>query len=145
MRLASLSTLSLVAGLGLVGCFGGDADEDDDDGDGSGITPPGMGGGGGGGGGPDPSSDDDGDGYTFAEEEAAGTNPDYAYSHPYTGDYNVGNCEDGVAEGDAGASGSAYAVGDIAANFSLMDQHGEMVDLYSFCGKTVMLVSGAFW
>ena len=143
MRLASLSILSLVVGLGLVGCFGSDADEDDD-GDGGGVGLPGMGGGGGGGG-PDPSSDDDGDGFTYAEEEAAGTNPDYAYSHPYTGDYNVGFCADGVAEGDAGPSGSAYAVGDIAANFSLMDQHGEMVDLYSFCGKTVMLVSGAFW
>ena len=36
-------------------------------------------------------------------------------------------------------------VGDVPRNFSMLDQHGEYVDLYSFCGRTVMLVSGAFW
>ena len=36
-------------------------------------------------------------------------------------------------------------VGDVVENFTLLDQHGEMVDLYSFCGQTVSLVFGAFW
>ena len=30
-------------------------------------------------------------------------------------------------------------------NFTLSDQHGEQVDLYSFCGQYVMLAVGAFW
>ena len=42
---------------------------------------------------PDPNADDDGDGFTNAEEEEAGTNPDYAYSRPYEGGYNVGFCD----------------------------------------------------
>ena len=155
----------LAAALVLGGCFDTSddkSDEDDEDDDffadggsgGGGETGGGEEGGGeegGGSTGADPDADDDGDGFTNAEEEEAGTNPDYEYSHPYTGDYNVGRCEDGVASGTPGPSGTdsyggpLYKVGDIAENFSLMDQHGEMVDLYSFCGQTVMLVSGAFW
>ena len=39
-----------------------------------------------------PEDDPDGDGYSNEEEQAAGTNPNYGYSHPYTGDYRVGYC-----------------------------------------------------
>ena len=179
MRLSTLTPWFLLGALALGGCFSSDVDDDDDDDDGSGFGFPGgeegggadggegTGGGdeggsggsgdeggtdeGGGSDGSDPNADDDGDGWTNAEEEAAGTNPDYEYSHPYTGDYNVGYCADGIASGSKGPSGKdsygypLYKPGDIAENFSLMDQHGEMVDLYSFCGQTVMLVFGAFW
>ncbi len=150
MRLMSLTPWVLVGGLVLAGCFGSGGGDEDDDGDavGDGSGPPGWGGGGsdgGGGGGADQNSDDDGDGFTYAEELEAGTNPDYEYSRPYIGSYNVGFCADGVAEGTPGPSGSTYAVGDVMDNFSMMDQNGEEVSLYSFCGHTVMLVTGAFW
>jgi len=102
-------------------------------------------------------ADTDADGWSDGDEVAGGTNPLYAYSHPYTGGYNVGFCEEGLpaATGPTGACSASfhgttyewdcYQVGDVVENFSLVDQHGEMVDLYSFCGQVVTLVSGAFW
>ena len=36
-------------------------------------------------------------------------------------------------------------VGDITADIELMDQFGETVRLYDFCGRAILLVSGAFW
>lgn len=93
--------------------------------------------------------DSDGDGYADGAEVDAGTNPAFAYSHPYTADYQVGWCADGLpdATGPSGSNGSTalYQPGDIPENFTLMDQNGDQVDLYSFCGQTIMLVSGAFW
>jgi hypothetical protein len=90
--------------------------------------------------------DADGDGYTTGEEQQAGTNPNYAYSHPYTGGYNVGFCET-EPTGPTGDNGyaAAYQEGDVVENFTLTDQYGESVDLYSFCGQNVMLAIGAFW
>ena len=40
---------------------------------------------------------------------------------------------------------NTWTEGDVAANFTLEDQHGEMVDLYSFCGHNVMIAFGASW
>ncbi|MDG1478539.1 MAG: hypothetical protein P8R54_03065 [Myxococcota bacterium] len=119
----------------------------------------------------DPNADDDGDGLTNAEEDFYGTDPDasdsdgdgysdgdevnthdtnpaYAYSHPYTGNYSVGWCETPPAPtGPSGSGdyGPLYQVGDVASNFTLSDQHGESVDLYSFCGQYIMIAFGAFW
>ncbi|MFH1468874.1 MAG: thrombospondin type 3 repeat-containing protein [Pseudomonadota bacterium] len=102
-------------------------------------------------------ADTDGDGFSDGDEISAWTNPAFAYSHPYTGGYNVGWCEDGLPEatgptGDCSTSihGNTYSwdcyqVGDVLENFSLMDQFGEMVDLYSFCGQVISIVNGAFW
>ena len=91
------------------------------------------------------SPDSDGDGFSDAAEERAGTNPDYVYSHPYEeGDYAVGFCSDGIADGN-GPSSDIYQAGDVAQNFTLRDQYEQEVDLYSFCGKQVMIVFGAFW
>ncbi len=112
--------------------------------------------GGGNGGGSSPDADDDGDGFTNAEEEEAGTNPDYAFSRPYTGGYNVGFCD--TPPEPTGATGTAsmvyegttyewptLAVGDVPPNITMMDQHGEQVDLYSFCGKNIMIAMSAGW
>ncbi len=126
----------------LVACDDGAGDKDDDSSDGlpglngdDGILP-GSGG------------DSDGDGWSNSEENAAGTNPDVSYSHPYTGGYNVGWC-DALPEptGPTGSNGhfDAYQEGDVAENFTLVDQYGEEVDLYSFCGQHVMIAFGASW
>lgn len=93
-------------------------------------------------------ADTDGDGWEDGEEIDQGTNPTYAYSHPYTGGYNVGWCDSPPsATGPSGSNsaGSLYRKGDVAKNFTLADQHGEDVDLYSFCGHYVMIAIGAMW
>ena len=98
-------------------------------------------------------ADDDGDGFTNAEEEEMGTDPDSQYSRPYTGGYNVGVCDElpaatgptGTGENRNGVQWAAYQEGDVADNWTMMDQHGEEVDLYSFCGKHVMLAISAGW
>lgn len=101
--------------------------------------------------GTDPSNpDSDGDGFLDGEEADAGTNPTNEYSHTYEGGYNVGYCEGGLPENAGPSLTNAYgfdyyAVGDYAANFTYEDQHGEMVDLYSFCGQTVVMSFGAMW
>ena len=104
-----------------------------------------------------PDDDPDGDGYTNDEEVNAGTNPNYEYSHPYTGDYRVGFCRTkpdptGPTQAQTYVSDDgfrydyrSYQQGDVAENFTLRDQYGELVDLYSFCGNHVMLVIGAGW
>jgi len=98
------------------------------------------------------SSDSDDDGHTDGEEQEAGTNPLDAYSHAYEGGYNVGYCESqwegtgptGIGGFD-GTEWTAYQNGDVPMNFQMEDQFGEMVDLYSFCGKHVMIVQSAGW
>lgn len=103
----------------------------------------------------DPDTDDDG--FGDGQEVDDGTNPLYVYSHTYTGGYNVGYCEDGTAASTSPTGsgvfehgGSTYRwnyfrAGDVLPNFTLRDQHGEDVDLYSFCGQVITLVSGALW
>ncbi len=102
------------------------------------------------------SADTDGDGYADGDEVTAGTNPLYEYSHTYTGGYSVGNCEtEPSPTGPTGTSSyrhgnttyewTSYQIGDVAENFTLTDQHGEEVSLYSFCGQYVHLEVGAFW
>ena len=136
----------------LAGCFEG---SDDKSGGGNAGPMPTLSGDGGGGS-ASADSDEDDDGYTLEEEEAAGTNPDYGYSHPYEGGYNVGFCDTPpVPTGPTGLasisqSGETYewpslAMGDVPYNFSLPDQFGEEVDLYSFCGQHVMVVISAGW
>jgi thiol-disulfide isomerase/thioredoxin len=147
----------------------------DRDGDGGAATVDGGasdgGSGGDGGGGSDNNADDDGDGLTTQEESthgtdpdradsdndgeddgaevAAGTNPLYKYSHSYEGGYNVGFCdEEPVPTGPTTTDSygwPTYRKGDVADNFTLTDQYGEQVDLYSFCGQYVMLAFGAMW
>jgi len=108
------------------------------------------------GGSSDDDADDDGDGFTNGEESAAGTNPAYEYSHPYTGGYNVGFCDSPpVTTGATDTASIVYegttyewptlALGDVPPNLTYMDQHGEMVDLYSFCDKHVMILISAGW
>jgi peroxiredoxin len=36
------------------------------------------------------------------------------------------------------------AVGDIAPDFALQDQHGETVHLHDFCDRAVLMIFGAF-
>lgn len=84
----------------------------------------------------DPDSDDDG--FTDGDEIAQGADPMSEDDHPYTGGYGSDICRNDI-------EGSGHNEGDIAEDFELMDQHGEMVRAYDFCDRAVLLVSGAFW
>jgi len=138
--------LTLCALSALVACGTDGADSSNDDGFVDGQN----------GGNASPDADNDEDGFTNGEESDAGTDPDNAFSRPYEGGYNVAGCEtEPVATGPTGtarleSSGQTYewptlVVGDIPENFTLMDQYGEMVDLYSFCGKHIMVAMSAGW
>lgn len=151
-----LHTLGLLT-FALTGCLtedgpGGDGDDPEqtvnDDADGDGLTDDeeaelGT----------DPSlGDTDGDGFTDLEEVDAGTNPTYEYSHSYAGGYNIGYCDEApqptgptLTVGEGLFAYEVYQNGDVMENFTMMDQHGEMVDLYSFCGQHVMIALGAMW
>lgn len=89
--------------------------------------------------GSDPSEgDSDGDGFLDGEEVSGNTSPLDAEDHPYEGKWPIDSCR-----GDIEATGQAE--GEIAGNFELMDQFGEMVSLHDFCGKVVYMVFAAFW
>lgn len=57
---------------------------------------------------------------------------------PYVGGWDIGDCQDATQS-------TGTAVGDVLPDFTLLDQHGDMVRLYDFCHKAVWLIEGAFW
>ena len=83
-------------------------------------------------------ADSDDDGFTDGDEVAQGADPLAEEDHPYTGGYGSDACRDGIES-------TGHSEGDIAEDFELMDQYGETVRLHDFCGRAVLLVSGAFW
>ena len=102
-------------------------------------------------------ADSDGDGFDDAAEWREGTNPNYEYSHSYQGDYRVGFCDTPpattgptMAQSIDANDGNTYNYnvlqnGDVPENFTMVDQYGEELDLYSFCGQPVMVVLSAGW
>ncbi len=95
-------------------------------------------------------TDSDGDGQDDGVEVSNGTSPTNPYSFLYEhGDYNVGDCaEPPTASSPSGANNgysATWAVGDTPSNFTLQDQYGQQVHLYSFCGQHVMIAFGAVW
>jgi hypothetical protein len=80
---------------------------------------------------------DPGPGDTDGEpEETTGVpdQPGVPGPSPYAGGWDIGACQDDIVAG-----------GDIAPDFTLADQNGDMVRLYDFCHKAVLLIEGAFW
>ncbi len=112
--------LALCSLLGLVAC--GDPDKDDTGSD-QGLVP---------------SADEDGDGFTNAQEDAGGSDPYDAQDVPYAGGWRKSiECNDSVE-----ATGND--VGDVAFDFTLEDQHGELVSLHDFCGRVVLIEFAGF-
>ena len=133
-RMSDLLTLLPILVMATA-CFDADSDDDDDDDSDTGDFdwyPGGVGGGTGGG-----SSD-------------GGGGSDDPYDRAYTGGYNVGTCGDDLPtatspSGPSNGSFTTWEVGDVLPNMTFVDQHGESVDLYSFCGQHVMIAFGAPW
>ena len=89
--------------------------------------------------GTDPKAEDsDGDGYSDGDEVDANTDPTLSTDKPYKGGWPIDACRNDI-------SPTGNGVGDIAPNFTLSDQYGDIVKLHDFCDKAVMLVAGAFW
>jgi hypothetical protein len=83
-------------------------------------------------------ADSDSDGYSDSEEVDGNTNPTESSDHPYAGGWPIDDCRDSITSTGNGE-------GQIARDFSLSDQNGEMVTVNDFCGKAILLVAGAFW
>jgi len=82
--------------------------------------------------------DSDGDSYSDGEEVEANTDPLDSDDAPYVGGWPIGACRDAVES-------TGNEEGEIAEDFELMDQYGEMVRLHDFCDRAVLLVGSAFW
>ena len=54
----------------------------------------------------------------------------------YAGGYSTSPCS---------PNSTGYGVGDTSHDWSLIDQHGEMVTLSDFCGQTIIIETSAFW
>ncbi len=86
----------------------------------------------------DPAGDEDGDGYTNADEDTAGSDPYDATDVPYVGGWRKSiECND-----DIEATGNE--VGQVAFDFELEDQYGDMVSLHDFCGRVVLVEFAGF-
>ena len=86
----------------------------------------------------DPELDLDEDGYTNQQEWDAGSDPNDANDIPYVGGWG----KDFSCRFDIEPTGNE--VGQIAEDFSLIDQYGDMVSLHDFCGRPVLLEFTAF-
>jgi hypothetical protein len=98
--------------------------------------------------------DSDGDGYSDGDEvNEYETNPLNQYNRPYIGDYKVAECDEYPNPATTGPHSSRvvdvgggptvvplYQPTDILTNAQLIDQFGEKVDLYSFCGVSIDLL-----
>jgi thiol-disulfide isomerase/thioredoxin len=82
--------------------------------------------------------DTDRDGWDDRAEVDGNTDPLNGYEHPYTGGWPIGACVDGV-----GATGNA--IGGVAEDFALMDQHLDGVRLHAFCDRVVVMAASAPW
>lgn len=95
--------------------------------------------------GTDPASmDSDEDGYSDADEVAAGSDPADAESKIYTGGWPYNSNKDEIV--DPGWD-SDPDEGQTLPHFQMVDQYGEMVDIYDFAqpGKFIILDISARW
>ena len=76
-----------------------------------------------------------GDGHADGKEIEKGTDPLDIDDHPYMGEYEIdkGCRDDVVSEGNE--------VGSVTDNIVGVDQFGETVDSYDFCGKYILLIN----
>ena len=89
--------------------------------------------------GTDPNNPDtDGDGFTDGWEVDQGKSPTDASEHPYTGGWAI----DTHCNQDVQPSGDD--VGQVAANFTLVDQFGDTFNFHDFCDRTILMEFGGF-
>jgi len=84
------------------------------------------------------SSDTDNDSWGDYEEVFGFADPLDSSDHPYIGGWPRGPVPDNL-------EGEGTGVGSVAPNWSLQDQFGEAVNLWSFYGQVIMIESVAEW
>lgn len=84
-------------------------------------------------------ADSDGDGYSDGEEARQNTSPADEGDKPYQSGWPIDACRNDI-DGNFGTSN-----GDLAEDFSMPNQFGEMVRLHDFCNQVVYMVFAAFW
>ena len=83
--------------------------------------------------------DSDGDGVDDGIEHDQGTNPLDPNEKPYIGGWSIDKaCRDTI-------TGVGNEVGDITTDIEAPNQFGELVSMYDFCSRAILLTSGAFW
>lgn len=85
----------------------------------------------------DPFGDEDGDGFANGEETRLGADPFDADDVPYLGGWVKSPCG---PEHEA----TGNAVGEVATNFVLQDQHGQDWSLHDFCDAVLLLEFSGF-
>ena len=89
--------------------------------------------------GSDPANpDSDQDGYLDGAESTGNTDPMNPDDHPYAGGWPIGSCRSQIEP-------TGNTEGEVASNFSMLDQYGESVELYAFCDKVVYITFAAVW
>ncbi|MBT3220864.1 MAG: hypothetical protein HN348_17405 [Proteobacteria bacterium] len=83
-------------------------------------------------------ADSDGDGYDDDVELEENTDPADEFDRPYQAGWGKDSCRNEIAS-------TGNGLGDIVENFALKNQYGETTKLHDFCGRTVFLVTSAFW
>lgn len=82
---------------------------------------------------------EDGTADPTADDPSPATTDDYG---PDNG-WDVASADD--VPSDLASTGSGFSVGDVIANATLVDQHGDEVELYQFYGKVLLLDVFAMW
>ncbi len=85
----------------------------------------------------DPMGDEDGDGHSNGTEDALGSDPLDASDVPYQGGWRKGDCRDDVQP-------SGNGIGEVAENFAMTDQFGDVVNLNDFCDRVVLVEFSGF-
>ena len=82
--------------------------------------------------------DEDGDGFTNAEEEAGGSDPNDPNDVPYAGGWQKDlECADSIVS-------TGNELGQVAEDFTLLDQFGEELSLHDFCNHVVLIEFSGF-
>lgn len=82
--------------------------------------------------------DSDGDGWNDGDEAGSYTDALDDTDHPYEGGWKIDACRNDI-------EGTGYGAGDVAQNFEMTDQFGELVKSHDFCDQVVYIVFAAFW
>ncbi len=89
--------------------------------------------------GTDPDNPDtDGDGWADGQEVDGENDPLDEGDHPYLGGWPMDSCRSEIV-------GIGNAPGEVAYDFTLMDQFGDDLRLHDFCDHVVLLIASAAW
>ncbi len=90
-----------------------------------------------------PTGDDDDDDVSGDDDSAAGDDDDTVAPAQYGPDNSWWHAMESDVPADL--AGTGWSNGDVANNFTLVDQFGDEVELYQFYGQVIVLDVFAYW